>query len=101
MDGQTWRIFLATYSISSRIRSLVKLWTFVYQLVPCTQNVHVKGQPRFVSINGASLPSKNSSRDPVSQGDGISSISLRRSQLASRTTLRSGRRYTDEGMTRF
>ena len=60
-----------------------KLWTLVYQRTPCTQKVHVNGQPRLVSIIGASLPSKNSSRMPVSHGDGMSSTSLWRGLVSS------------------
>src|ERR1700722_4803534 len=90
MLGLRTLIFLAMYSISSFIRSSEKLCTLVYQLVPCTQNVQVKGEPRLVSIMGGGLPSKNSSWIPVSQGNGISSTSFLLSHILVRTVCPSG-----------
>ena len=65
--------------------------------MPCTQKVHVNGQPRLVSIIGANLPSKNSSWMPVRKGEGMSSTSLWRGLVSSIAACPSGLRNTDDG----
>ena len=72
----------------------------VVLVVPCTQKVQVNGQPRLVSIIGASLPSKNSSWMPVSHGEGMSSTTLCRGLVSSMAAWPSGLRNTDDGSPR-